>query len=1152
MTIVSFCRSFEKKSGGFLAQPDRTKGYLADTMTTNFARILLTLLLTGAMASVSAQTPACAGLSGVLEAWCVFDNNSGNTGQDFYFDAYQIDGAAVRDYESSADPTANTAPNGSADISSGCLIGSGNCSTANCNPQVAGSTVTCGPLPSVFWGFWDGDTEYDGNPAGTTWQDDYFWFRMRVNSDASNDDNKTTDEGLDQVHFNVLIDVDEGGTIGLDGIKEYWIDLDGNHNGGSKEDIINVFYDNGPVQQLTAGLTVTTIQFDGCALLTASGTPCFDSHSRVVDPPEADGESWVEWMIPITALTDGTNQVVYPDTPIRFFYSTSNSATDPLQKDFSGRCVEQGNLFGPCDFGSTTPVTLEHVSVKTTGDFTEISWDSSFEANHAGYRVMVWRDNQWSPVSKVLRSDSTAMLESRSYSVKIPAQAGDMFALQEIAVDGEKRIHGPYQQGATVDMGAGPILVPVAELFEARRAAKYGKPLEGVTSLMAFADKAGVQRVTFDEMAAAGLAVAGEKAFHLALTHRGEPVPVYVHNAGKRLQSGDYIEWIAEPQTNLYSSEMGFEISISPADARSIRTAQSTSEIVSGNLSEFTRTDHIENQNQYTFSAPADDPWFDASLLAWGGPESVVKHFATSDGAARSGVSLSLELWGITDWAGFPDHHVQVKLNGEMVADEWFDGLNVKTVTLNDVSLIAGNNTIELIAPGDTGFDYDLMYLDGMSLSYADQMLVRGGQIQFENGSDPVVIGGFGSEDPVLYTRHLDDWVRLPASQVLRSDSFYTGVFSYRDFGQSYATSSSGAYSPRLEPVRGEPTLPSSVTQYLIVSPWKYQRQAERMAALKGRDGLNAQIAYVNDIYRTYGDGTANPEFIQAFIKDLAANNRLKYVLLLGTDTYDYHGYLGSESQSDVPTLYRVTDRYVRFAPSDSSFGDLNDDGVPELAVGRLPARDSYELDAIITKIAAWEPKTQFDSGFVTDEHDGSLRFGVLAQAWADMASAYGSAETTDLNETDLELARQSTVGMFTDKDLITYFGHSGPTKWSFSSLLNVADVNALDNSQFPVVNQLGCWNTYFVEPNYQTLGTQLINNRSGGASLVMGPATLTDAGNEARFQSLLMPLMLTPGVSIGEAVVIAKNALSTEMPWAEDIQLSFTILGDPAQKMLR
>ena len=93
-------------------------------------------------------------------------------------------------------------------------------------------------------------------------------------------------------------------------------------------------------------------------------------------------------------------------------------------------------------------------------------------------------------------------------------------------------------------------------------------------------------------------------------------------------------------------------------------------------------------------------------------------------------------------------------------------------------------------------------------------------------------------------------------------------------------------------------------------------------------------------------------EELRKTIHWIAANNdQLKTVVLVG----DSNGYSNS-----VPTNYIDAEVNVLYGAqkqiaTDNRFADLNDDGVPELAIGRLPVDSPAELTAMINRITEYE-----------------------------------------------------------------------------------------------------------------------------------------------------------------------------------------------------
>jgi hypothetical protein len=262
-----------------------------------------------------------AGTTDCATDWTNFDSNPG------YIAEYTFQGQPIADHETSADPSnggTGVAPD-SIDLAS---------AAPGLNP---------GPLPTPFFGYYNGGTQYDpDNPS--TLEDDYIYFAMRVEADP------TASNAFISRHWNVLLDVD------ADGYKEYWVDLDGTVKSNGDPDEIHIYYDNNNRQDIPDPKKNPQIEVETFTALAdediAPGCSNGVSHSRAYSVPGDAGGDWIiEIQVPVTAFNDlNGNQVLYPDSPVAFVFSTSASNTDPLQKDFM-MDIDFLSLNDPITFG---------------------------------------------------------------------------------------------------------------------------------------------------------------------------------------------------------------------------------------------------------------------------------------------------------------------------------------------------------------------------------------------------------------------------------------------------------------------------------------------------------------------------------------------------------------------------------------------------------------------------------------------------------------------------------------------------------------------------------------------------------------------------------------------------------------------------------
>ncbi len=225
---------------------------------------------------------------------------------------------------------------------------------------------------------------------------------------------------------------------------------------------------------------------------------------------------------------------------------------------------------------------------------------------------------------------------------------------------------------------------------------------------------------------------------------------------------------------------------------------------------------------------------------------------------------------------------------------------------------------------------------------------------------------------------------------------------------------------------------------------------------------------------------------------------------------------------------------------------------MPDLPIGRLPVRTSGELEVVIDKTLDYAAKSYPRSAvFAADKDDGVGRVLCRHQQRLHLPASsrmVGDHESTSMS-TLLHYARlRLIVSLNRGTALTSYFGHSGPTVWSFDNLFHVSDVARLENYRMPtVVTQWGCWNTYYVEPTNNTMGHALLLSGDQGAAAVFGASTLTESASDQALGERFIPRLVEPGKTIGGALQEAKEELAREEPGLLDVLLGWTLLGDPA-----
>jgi hypothetical protein len=369
--------------------------------------------------------------------------------------------------------------------------------------------------------------------------------------------------------------------------------------------------------------------------------------------------------------------------------------------------------------------------------------------------------------------------------------------------------------------------------------------------------------------------------------------------------------------------------------------------------------------------------------------------------------------------------------------------------------------------------------------------------------------------------------------------------------------------APAIEPIPETRDLVNGKATYLVIAhPNFIDANLDRLVNQRKADGYSVKVVGTDAVYAGFGDGIWGADAIRDYIRYAYHNLGTRWVLLVGGDTTDYHNYLGLGTFSFLPSLYAETDPgIVRFAPVDPLFADVDGDKVPDLAIGRLPVRTATELQIVVDKTLLYGQSKDYarTSLFAADQYD------VGSEHDFSVDSDTMIAELPLSWEAGVEKVYLDTLGLTAAKSLLTrtinggvaltsFIGHSSYAQWSLSkwgSLFTGADATALTNLGRPtLVAQWGCWNSWYVATNAQTMAHKLLLSGPQGAAAVLGASTLTQANHERVLGQKLYTSLFAPGFTIGEAMTESKRNYAAEARGDLDVLLGWVLLGDPALKM--
>ncbi len=820
------------------------------------------------------------------------------------------------------------------------------------------------------------------------------------------------------------------------------------------------------------------------------------------------------------------------------------------------------------DSGGGVPVVLAWISSASAASGLTVEWSTASEVANLGFRLIA--SDGLTPLHEgLIASEVIDSTDPSFYAVSL-ASPGRSFFIEDIDREGQVVRRGPYQVGESYGRKPVPQRIDWGGIRQAQAAlssvndwvAGRGQAVHLMTS------SEGIYRVHHSDLIANGIDLRGQSVNAMALTLRGAPIPFHT-SAGSRFGETDWLEFYAEAGTSLYTADNVYQLWVDRAEMHRKVALEQTSLIQAPAQNAHVDSVVVGARKRYSFTAPIADPWFDLHMVVTTSAKSWDYRFEVDQlRASEDSSQLQLVAWGVTRYDEVAqDHHLVAAINGVPVADVWFDGGELVDLVLDfDSSLLTDGENIRLSRCRlDTGVAAEAVAFREAIISYPRRLVLRAGELNFTASGQRIELQGAAPVSPVVY-RVLGDQVTriVPRSGAAVSTLFQSRFERDDRSGMPVSLVIAGTLEDADYLVRNEASLPvpsivagqipsdfrARASDYLMISHPGFIDALAPLVDFHEKQGRTVDVIDVRDIFSIYSDGFPEASAIQAFLREANERSAFQFVLLVGGDTYDYKGYLNSGSMSFVPTIYASASDLVRHLPADALLVDLDGDDRPDRAIGRLPVRTVAELQTVIDKTLTYHARDyRRRAALAADESDGGQSFTLQSESLASALSSW-TLERSYLDQMPLEQARQSIIDAFdAGQSLVTFAGHSAPSVWTFKGLFTAQDVEALAPLDRPsVVAQWGCWNTYHVSPNYNTMGHRLMLTEGRGAAAVMGSATFTETWSSAAMSDALGPYFQNAQLGIGEMLLEAKRELDPIT--ARDVILGWTLLGDPALKV--
>ncbi|MEP6902350.1 MAG: C25 family cysteine peptidase [Actinomycetota bacterium] len=527
-----------------------------------------------------------------------------------------------------------------------------------------------------------------------------------------------------------------------------------------------------------------------------------------------------------------------------------------------------------------------------------------------------------------------------------------------------------------------------------------------------------------------------------------------------------------------------------------------------------------------------------------------------SDIATDSGqtATLGVDLQGLTSVA----HQVSVVLNGTIIGQinfSFYDRIEW-TANIPLAGLVEGVNTVTLQGVGGSS---DINITEAVRISYPRRLKAQNNHLDFSvNGGQSVKLKGFTSQRVRVFdvTNPIQVIEYAPSSQLETDGTYSVTVASAASARVMLAQGEDAQLFAATPLIRNYPSdLRNTQNQakFIIIAPREFNKSLLDFQSSHSLRGIQTEIVDIEDIYDEFNNGIKSAEAIRLFLQYAKQNWAVKpdFAMFAGDASVDPRNYtgFGGYNNNRVPTM--LTDTWNMETVSDEMMADFDDDSVGEIATGRLPAKDQYELEMMLDKINGAEPMTMQDVNqrgvhFVSD---APINYDFAAGS-RNMATSIPTGITVNYLDNAGQtpaVVRSSIINRINSgAAIINYFGHASIGSWASGQIFRSVDAPSLINpKRTSLMVMINCLNGDFAETNINSLGEAVLKQNFGGANAVWAASGWNGAEQQEYFARDFYQKVFT-GMPIGEA------ARQTKMLYdGNDLRRTYIFFGDPTQRLV-
>jgi hypothetical protein len=654
----------------------------------------------------------------------------------------------------------------------------------------------------------------------------------------------------------------------------------------------------------------------------------------------------------------------------------------------------------------------------------------------------------------------------------------------------------------------------------------------------------GWQRVSRSALVTAGLNPSAVDA-NLKLFVGGQEVPIRVSAnsvefygvAADTLQSGEQTYWLVE------GTNAGLRIPTQPFTGGS--------KIGVANFPSL-----IERRDRTTYFAAlqnGDEDNFFGAVVSNSAVDQAVT-VKDRDAGAATPAQVAVTLQGVS----LNNHRVTVKLNGQAIGEVTYNGRDQQTfiASVPQSQLLEGQNTVTLQS-ADGG---DVNLVAAVRVNYARSFIADADALSLSGrAGQTLTVRGF-SQAPRVFD--VTDPMN-PVEVTVRADGAGTGNVSASFVAPGTAKSNRvlvAATENRFVTPTVTANTPSTLSatsnaaDFVIITTPELAPALTPLVQLRQSQGLNVKVVDVTDIYDEFNFGVKSTQAIKDFL-NLASHNwqtPVRYVMLAGDASFDPRDFLGF-NQDVIPT--KLIGLGTLETASDDWFVDFEDNGLSQVAMGRLPGRSATEIGAMVSKIVAYDQANgqswQRESLIVADNNDEGGNFEAAADSIETELPGSFAKTSVKIGQIGGPASRTQVLNALNSgKGFVNYSGHGSVSNWAAENILISGDVANLTNTgRASLVVSMTCLNGFFHDVFTQPLGKELVKASDRGAvaswsSSALTPAYSQNGMNQALVRALFGP---NPAPRLGDAIRQAKASTENTV-----VRRAMVLIGDPTLRVTR